>query len=199
MDDLGPWDPLLLGELVALMDGFDARWWIAGGHALELHLGRSWRRHDDIDAGVCRSDVPRLHDLLAGWEVFVASAGRLIEWRGRPVEASRNENNLWVRRPGGPWRFDITVGGGDDHEWVYRRDPAFRLPWDRAVLCSSDGVPYLAPGLQLLFKSENVRAKDRRDAEVVIPELDPWSLDLLDARLPRDHPWRRLVAPHRNA
>jgi hypothetical protein len=179
------------------MRSLDARWWIAGGHALELHLGQSWRQHDDIDAGMCRCDIPRLDALLGGWEVFVAAAGRLSRWSGGTVAAERHENNLWVRRFGGPWRVDVTVGEGDEQAWVYRRDPTFRLPWSEAVLHSRSGVPYLAPALQLLFKSKTVRPKDQLDAETVIPYLDPWSLDLLDARLPVDHEWRTLV-PNRS-
>ena len=42
--------------------------------------------------------------------------------------------------------------------------PASRKPWDEAVLTSADGVPYLAPELQLLFKSRDVREKDDVDA-----------------------------------
>jgi lincosamide nucleotidyltransferase A/C/D/E len=61
------------------------------------------------------------------------------------------------------------------------------------VLHSPDGVPYLAPALQLLFKSKDVRPKDQLDAEEVIPVLDPGALALLDVRLPGDHEWRTLV------
>ena len=27
------------------------RWWISGGHALELHIGESWRSREDLDGG----------------------------------------------------------------------------------------------------------------------------------------------------
>lgn len=198
IDDLEPWEPLPLDELVELMRRIDTRWWIAGGHALELHLGRWWRAHDDIDVGVCRSEVPRLRDVFAGWEIFVASRGELRAWHGEPIAAARHENNLWVRHPGGPWRVDVTVGEDADGEWVYRRDPTFRLPWDRAVLRSLNDVPYLAPALQLLFKSKAVRPKDQLDAEAVIPHLDAGSLAVLDARLPRSHRWRTLVRNRRS-
>ena len=53
---LGTWQPLALGEVVRLFMEFTARWWISGGHALELHLGRSWREHEDSDVGVLRQD-----------------------------------------------------------------------------------------------------------------------------------------------
>jgi len=51
------WEPLTLPEVEELMASFEARWWFAGGHAPERHLGRSWRGHDDVDIGICPGDV----------------------------------------------------------------------------------------------------------------------------------------------
>jgi len=54
-------------------------------------------------------------------------------------------------------------------------------------------VPYLAPELQLLFKSVNVRAKDQVDADEVIPNLPPDRASLLFDALPNGHEWRQLA------
>jgi lincosamide nucleotidyltransferase A/C/D/E len=54
-------------------------------------------------------------------------------------------------------------------------------------------VPYLAPDLQLLFKSKDLRPKDGVDAAEVIPSLGGGGLALLRAQLPPDHPWNPLV------
>lgn len=97
------------------------------------------------------------------------------------------------QRDGTPWILDITVGEGDDNEWIYRRDPTIRRPWAEAVLISDSGVPYLAPELQLLFKSQGVRPKDDLDVEVVIPLLDNNAREFLRATLPRQHAWLRLT------
>lgn len=83
----------------------------------------------------------------------------------------------------------MTVGAGTDEEWIYRREPSLRRPWDEAVLSSRSGVPYLAPELQLLFKSKDVRPKDQLDAEVVVPTLSESQRALLESWLPPDHPW----------
>ena len=64
----------------------------------------------------------------------------------------------------------------------------------RAVLRTADGVPYLAPELQLLYKSSNARAKDDVDAAEVIPSLDAGRQELLSRLLGPDHPWQRLLA-----
>jgi hypothetical protein len=192
-----PWNPLSVHEAVALMDGFPARWWMSGGLALELHVGQTWRHHDDTDVGICRDDVGHLSTILGGWEIVVAANGELTPWDGGPLQAGAQQNNLWCRRIGRPWELDIVVGEGDDRRWVYRRDPKLALPWERVVLRTTQGVPYLAPALQLMYKSVHVRPKDQLDADTVIPALDPASVALLDLHLPRDHPWVPLTASRR--
>jgi len=84
-DELGPWTPLAIDDVRQLLAGSAFPWWIAGGHALELHLGRSWRTHADMDIGIRRCDAPALLALLGSsardgeppWEVWIAADGRL--------------------------------------------------------------------------------------------------------------------------
>jgi hypothetical protein len=188
---------MTLADTVESFSPADFRWWISGGVALELHVGRSWRTHDDTDVGVTRRDVTGLPALLAGWDIHVASGRRLEPWRGQDLSSERHQNNLWCRRHvGGPWVLDVTIGEGDGVAWEYRRDPRVRIPWGDAVLTTDDGVPYLAPELQLLFKSNGPRPKDDIDARQVIPELGPERCDRLARLLPVDHPWQVLLTPH---
>jgi len=192
--DLGPWEPMSVEAVVAAFRGAGFRWWISGGLALECHLGRSWRDHDDIDVGMRRCDVVELGSTVAGWDVHVAAAGRLTPWSGGEVAVQRHENNLWCRRSSeGPWLLDVTIGAGDDLHWAYRRDPRRRFAWPDAVLLTADGVPYLAPELQLMFKGKDRREKDEVDARVVIPVLDRARKGRLRELLPADHPWQRLI------
>jgi hypothetical protein len=143
---------------------------------LELHLGRSWRGHDDLDIGICRQDLDVALAWLAGWDFRVGL------------------NNVWVRRsPDEPWAMDLTIGAGDDREWVYRRDPTLSRPWDRAVLLTDSGIPYLAPDLQLLFKAKDTRPKDDLDSKLVIPELDQEQREFLVGWLPGQHAWREML------
>lgn len=132
--------------------------------------------------------------VLDGWQIAVAADGELRLWEGAPHVADRHENNLWCRRePHGPWELDVIVGGGDGDEWIYRRDPGIRLPWELAVLRTPAGVPYLAPEVQLLFKAKGRRPKDHVDAREVIPSLGTARLDRLAAWLDPDHPWQELL------
>jgi len=84
---------LTLPEVVALMGGYSARWWISGGVALELYLGRAWRRHEDMDVAIYRRDVPHLAGVLVGWEVVGASRGEMTQWDGGPLPAAMGQNS----------------------------------------------------------------------------------------------------------
>lgn len=194
-DGLGAWEPLELGELIQVFDSWPGRWWISGGVALELHLGRSWRAHDDSDVSIPRDDAVSLLVVLDGWDIQVAAAGRLTPWDGSAVAADANQNNLWCRKaPNEPWCLDVTISEGDSECWIYRRDPTLRVPWEEAVRRSEAGIAYLAPELQLLFKSKGNRPKDDQDATEVIPALNVGQQHRLRDLLPANHPWQGLLA-----
>jgi hypothetical protein len=194
LPDLGPWEPLPLEEVTALLDRAPFPWWFTGGHALELFTGRSWRSHADVDIGIRRVDGPVVHRFLSSrLSPYVAAAGRLRHWEGAELDEARSENNVWLRRGDGLWVLDIAVGEGDDEGWAYRRDPSVRRRWDEAVLRTGDGVPYLAPELQLLFKSKNSRPKDEQDLRAVLGHLDVSRRAALGELLPDDHPWQAVV------
>lgn len=189
-ESYGAWDPLPLDVAVQLFADAPFRWWVSGGHALELHLGRTWRAHDDTDISFCRRDSAAVRDHLRGWPIHVAAAGVLTPWDGGPLTAEVHQNNLWCRQStDGPWCLDLTISDGNGEHWIYRRDPSLRVPWADAVLRSRSGVPYLAPELQLLFKSTYRRPKDDVDAALVVPELDDRRVGFLRVTLGADDPW----------
>lgn len=191
--EFGSWSPLSVTEASRLFRDAPFRWYICGGHALDLAVGRSWRSHDDLDVGVCRRDLGAVHRYLTDWDLYVAADGHLYPWDGEPLAASRHENNVWVRRqPDSPWAFDILVGGGDSQSWWSRRDPKLRVSWQEAVGYVSD-TPYLAPHIQLLMKAKHARPKDDADAAVVVPRLTSSQRSWLSAALPSGHRWQQLL------
>ena len=133
-------------------------------------------------------------EVLPGWDIEIASSGVLTPWKASALLAEASQNNLWCRKgPGQPWCIDITIGEGDREFWIFRRDPTIRIPWPEAVLRSDQEVPYLAPDLQLLFKSKNPRPKDDLDASEAIPLLKSVARSRLRRLLPEDHPWQALL------
>jgi hypothetical protein len=53
---------------------------------------------------------------------------------------------------------------------------------------SGDGIPYLAPELQLLMKAKGRRPKDETDFDVVVPALDDEQWAWLRTAIERAHP-----------
>lgn len=193
--ELGPWSPLTLESVVQTFSPASFRWWVSGGHALELHLQRSWRDHEDTDVGVVRSELSDVHEFLSHWSLYIAAAGQLTPWSGESLVVDQHQNNLWCRvTTPGPWVLDIIVNEGSDENWIYRRDASVQVPWEEAVLRTPDGIPYLAPELQLLYKSKGLRPKDSVDATEVIPSLGSSQHGFLARVLPPGHPWHRLLA-----
>jgi hypothetical protein len=193
-NDFGPWDPLGVEATIEILSGAPFRWWFCGGRALDLYLGKTWRDHEDTDVGINRSSAVALPSILSGWDIHLAAGGRLLPWTGEEPDGDLQQNNLWCRRDmRGPWVLDVIIGEGNDEVWIYRREPSIRYDWDEAVLRTANGLPYLAPELQLLFKSKNRREKDDIDARMVIPELEDKRRGRLAQLLPPNHPWHELI------
>ncbi|GAA3681815.1 hypothetical protein GCM10022224_052590 [Nonomuraea antimicrobica] len=192
----GPWDAAPLGDVVELMRGLTAPWWVAGGYAIELAVGRAYREHGDVDVGLLRRDRLAVRRLLAGWDVHLAVAGTLAPW---PLDEDLpgNVHDIWVREhPGGPWRFQLMLDEADGDEWVYRRDARIRRPLAGLTL-EEDGFRRLAPEVQLLYKATGTRPKDEADLEAVLPLLSPAQRRWLDEALRTEHtvhPWCAAVA-----
>ena len=187
---LDDWNLLTLDAVEEVFTDAPFRWWVSGGLALELHVGRSWRSHEDLDIGVLGTEADKVYSWLANWDLWVAAGGTLRPWRGEALEPRQGENNVWASHySSSSWRFDLAVSDGNDTEWVYRRDRKVRREWDAAVLRTGDGVPYLAPEIQLLFKSRKPRPKDDTDARQVIPMLDPSQRTFLLDQLDDGHQW----------
>lgn len=111
-----------------------------------------------------------------------------------PVESvCRAVNSRQLQQYGGVIVVALDGRSGDGQEWIFRRDPSLRIDWHDAVLRSDDDIPYLAPELQLLFKSRDARPKDDVDAHEVIPDLDDRRRQFLRQWLPQDHHWQRLL------
>jgi len=85
------------------------------------------------------------------------------------------------------------LSDSEGDEWIFRRNPAIRGLLSGLGLCSGDGVPYLVPEVQLLYKSKGLRPKDQADFDSVQPRLGlqqkAWLKDALRKIYPERHPW----------
>ncbi|SDF56383.1 Aminoglycoside-2''-adenylyltransferase [Blastococcus aurantiacus] len=196
------WEPLSVQDVTELLDGVDAPWWIAGGWALDLHLGRQTRPHHDIDVLVLRADLPTLRERLRGWDLQVADppgAGVLRPWPESEVLAP-SLHDIWCRRtPTSPWSLQLMVDDTDGPDWVYRRDHRIRRPVSELYgPASIPGRPVLAPEVQLLGKSRTPRPKDVADFQRVAGTLDErqraWLREALTTVAP-GHEWLPALQP----
>ncbi|WP_232836957.1 nucleotidyltransferase domain-containing protein [Lentzea terrae] len=109
-----PWDPLRPAEVAGLFTG--VQWWVAGGYAIELAVGRPLRPHSDIDVLLLRRDQLAVQRVGGLGVVGGRSAGNpapVAAWRALATRCSRHLVP--------PSRFRALAGPGD----------ARRIRWGR--------------------------------------------------------------------
>lgn len=191
--DYSNWSPLSLSELSELLKGLNASWWLAGGYALELFVGYSYRAHEDIDILIKREQQLIVQEYLAHWELFKGTRPGLAPWeKGEYLEVGTHD--VWCRpNKNAPWKLQIMLFDTSEEEWIYRRDPRIKGKLTDFGKISSDGIAYLSPEIQLLYKAKNIRPKDQLDFEKVWPLLDEQAKNWLQAKLkdqyPKGHDW----------
>lgn len=181
---------------MVLLAALGTPWWIAGGWALDLFLGKVTRPHKDLDIGIFRRDAVKVLAALSGWEFFEAKGGTLTQIvSGKPPRAE--VNSLWCRRADtAQWELELMLDELDHDRWIFRRDPRIDRPLTIAIRRNSEGIAYLAPEIQLLYKARATRAEDQADFDRVVPRLDPEARDWLRgslARMDPGHPWLSML------
>ena len=188
------WEPLTPQQVAELLRGVDVPWWIAGAWALDLFAGRQTRAHEDIEISVFRGDEQKIRERLKGWEFFVAEAGTLTQWKpgaSLPKEA----HEIWSREHGREtWQLEILIEERVGGRWVYRRNERIGAHEKDVGRFTNDGIPYIRPDIQLLYKSKGPRAVDESDLLVVLPRLDAAQRATLSAWISADDPTHRWLA-----
>jgi hypothetical protein len=107
-------------------------------------------------------------------------------------------HQLWLADPEtGHWKLDIMSEPSDGDTWIFRRDERIRMPYDRAIERTAEGIPFGRPEIVLLFKAKQAREKDDADFAAVLRHLEPerrrWLTDALELVHP-GHPWLERLA-----
>ena len=194
--DLYQWDPWRPEQVARLLAGVKAPWYVAAGWAIDLFLGRQRREHEDLEIAVPSARFEEIVEALPGLEVFVIGPE---SGTATPLEQARGllepTHQTWVREPAaGVWRFDIFREPSDGDTWICRRDESIRLPSDKVIERTRDGIPFGRPEIVLLYKAKHSRPKDDGDFAAALPLLAPERRRWLAEALELVHPGHRWLA-----
>jgi hypothetical protein len=184
--------------VAARLAGCPVTWYVAGGWAIDLGLGRVTREHADTEIAIPRTEFGLLRPYLAGFELYEAVAGTLRRLAD-DAEPGTDGHQVWACDPEvRMWRLDTFLEPGDARTWVCHRDERIRRPRAAAVRRTDDAIPYLAPECVLIGKAKHARDKDEADLAAVLPTLDTrartWLADGLALAAP-GHGWTDRVRP----
>ncbi|TMV48190.1 hypothetical protein FE783_19805 [Paenibacillus mesophilus] len=193
--DIYNWTPLSVPEIVAIFAEIPVTWYIAGGWALDLYCGKQSRKHEDIDVTLLRDEqLTALQYISKEWQLYKAEKGKLARWEeGEFLTVTKD---IWVTKDNSsPWAFQIMLVDVNQDSWVYGREKSIRRPRTDVIARTKEGIPYLKPEIQLLYKggSSEIREKDHQDFLTVYPLLTPqakeWLKASLNKQFPEGHVW----------
>lgn len=193
--DLDNWMPISVTEINNIFAEIPISWCIAGGWALDLHLGKQSRAHSDIDVVIYRDEQRVLYQSLKeNWVLYKAQNGKLIPWEDGEFLTSIND--VWVSRNiDAPWSFQIMIVNSENNEWIYRREKSIKGAKNKLFLRTYEGIPYIKPEVQLLYKagSSEIREKDFKDFQNILPHLvleeREWLKSSLKTQFADGHNW----------
>lgn len=151
---------------------------------------------------ILRRDQGEVRDLFGTWDVQAAQQPPRDEsW---PFRTWRHDealdpsiHDIWCRpTPTQPWALQLMVADTREAMWLCRRSTAITRPLAAIGGANAEGIPYLVPEIQLLYKAKNPRPKDEADFLAALPALDWERRRWLAAALAIVHPghaWLALV------
>ena len=154
----------------SLMAHFNKPWFVAGGWAIDLFIGRETRRHQDLDIAIFRKDQFHLRDYLHEWKFQKVYNGEFFTWEKEFLELPIHQLN--AINPANGAQLEILLNEASNKEWRFRRDLSITLPLSYTWSVSDSGIPYLNPVIVLLYKAKTTRAKDHQDFLAVKDTLD---------------------------
>ena len=174
------WNPLNPSVVSDLRTGLSVPWWISGGWAIDLFVGRQTRPHGDIDVLILRPDQLSVQAHLSDWDLHKTGQPGLKPWpMGEFLDPPIND--IWgKRKPEDDWAIQLMLMEVEGEEWVFRRAPGIGGPISRMGKVSDEGIPYLCPEIQLLYKADRLNIeRNVADFQTAAPELDTAAKDWL--------------------
>ncbi|MEW9701846.1 hypothetical protein [Paenibacillus sp. SI8] len=169
------------------MKDFKYPWFIAGGWAVDLGIGKITREHMDMDICIFRENIQQVLDYFSDWEirVVIPELHELIPCID-VKDALFPRYCLHLRR--GEQFLEILLTDKIDDEVIYRRNDTIRLSVSEFIRNDSINRPYVNPIWQLLFKSKNPREHDEMDFKNYLPYINSEEKNWLRMNINRTEP-----------
>lgn len=168
------------------LEYFPSSYWVAGGWAVDLHIGRKTRGHKDVEIAIARHDQHLLLQLPDLQRIEYIEIGVAKVWDGTPLELPIHE--MYCHFKSG-FVLEVLLNEFNDTEWLYRRNKDIRIPLSKFL--KDRGAP-LPLEVVLLYKSKSSRDIDQQDFVTALPFLETsrkeWLRDALKMA-DQNHPW----------
>ena len=214
----------LVAEANAILKGQGFSYAVCGGFALDLFLGYETRIHGDIDILAFWEDRETIitymqskgyivYEMLGGGKVHHITDISVQEKLRKNIFCCTEDCELVrlydTEEPDVYWLdfqhtgltqlnyVEFLFNEKTEEEFVYARDERVRRGMANAIL-ETDGVPYLAPELCLLFKSADIEREGyQQDFELTIGKLSTeqrtWFENAMGLLYPDGHKWREIL------
>jgi hypothetical protein len=192
--DVYAWDAWRPEQALRALSGVAAPWYVAAGWSIDLFLGGQRREHEDLELAVPSARFHEFVEPLArvGLELYPIVDGRAVPLAEVGEQDFDEGHQTWaLDRAAGVWRVDLFREPSDGDTWLARRDESIRLPYDRVIEHTPDGIPYSCPEATILFKAKHAREKDDGDLAAVLPLLGLERRRWLAEALELVHPGHR--------
>ena len=157
-------------QVTSLMAGFNKTWFIAGGWAIDLFIGKETREHKDLEIALFRKDQLNIKAYLNEWEFMKVSKGEFYTWENEFLDLPIHEIHA-INKSNGD-KIEVLLNETEDNDWKFRRDLRIAYPINSVWSYSETGIPYLNPEIALLYKAKNTREKDHQDFMTIKDYLD---------------------------
>jgi hypothetical protein len=182
-----------------LLAGLTVPWFLCGGWAADLWLGRQTRPHFDVDIAVGHDDQHALFEYLPGWALVAHDPNvpddTTEQWNGRHLDRPAH---IHVPRRASPLSTSATLRHSEyEFEFLLSERSAEEL--QRLTTPSPLGLRVFAPELVLFYKAGGKpRRQDEEDFAALLPTLNEarrrWLREAIAEAHPGD-PWLAQLTP----
>jgi len=167
--------PRKLISACSVFSDFKEPWFVAGGWAIDLAIGRITRQHSDIDFCIFRDSLPQFLNYFKEWKIEVSVPGtskRLACHSIEDVTPPRHELHCDFKYI----NIEILLNERNGEDVIFRRDKSITLPLERFTCRTNENLPFVNPAWLLLFKAKYPKEKDQNDFEEAIKSISKEDL-----------------------